>query len=334
MDRPEDDWPVEWQAVWGTRDGFTARLEARLVAAFLAAVAHLPRGLIELGIGCFAHVAKRLDKRHTDAARRFLRQALGDLPKRELEARVVESYRHFVRVLVQSRRVPLRYPPAAREARFDIEWTDDAHEIANSEKGCVVLTGHLGNWEAGLWILSRVGFGPMYAVAKPPKNLPLSKLAQEEREKHGVRLLPRRGAMTDAPRVIRAGGTVGMLLDQRARKRPVLAPFFGRLARCDRSAGVLLRRLQAPVLVVACTMQEEDMRFRLEFVDCLRPEEFRRADPVEIATRINQAYERMIRACPEQYFWLHDRFKDTPETYPDASPPGADADPIEMDAKT
>jgi len=118
--------------------------------------------------------------------------------------------------------------------------------------------------------------------------------------------------MKDAQRVLEAGGSVGMLLDQRARKKPVLAPFFGRLARCDRSAGVLMRRLGAPVLLVACYRAEKPLHFRARFFDCLEPDELAGATPEAIAERINRSFEDMIRAAPDQYFWLHDRYKDTP----------------------
>ena len=129
----------------------------------------------------------------------------------------------------------------------------------------MLVTGHIGDWEAGVGALPWLGVSPVYAIAKPPRNRPLSILVQREREKRGVRLLPRKGAMRDAPKVLRAGGAIGMLLDQRARQRPILAPFFGRPARCDRTAGVLLKRLRAPVLICACYRAEEPLRYRLVF---------------------------------------------------------------------
>ena len=86
---------------------------------------------------------------------------------------------------------------------------------------------------------------------------------------------------------------IGMLLDQRARKKPVLAPFFGRPARCDRSAGVLMKRLGAPVLLVACYQTERPLYFRAHFSGCILPEEVREATPEEISGRINAAFEEI-----------------------------------------
>ena len=267
-------------------------------------------------IGALARVAPHVDARHAKAARAFLRQALGELPPAELEQRVVQAYRHFLRVLVEPMRFLRRVPAERIREHYDIRWTDAARAAAEGSDGCILVTGHVGNWEAAIAIAPWIGFDPVYAVARPPKNRLLSIAAQEDRERRGIRVLPRRGGMKDAAKVLEAGGSIGMVLDQRARRRPVLAPFFGRPARCDRSAGVLIKRLGAPAVVSACYLTEEPLHYRVEFLDCLSPEELATSDPVEIATRINQAFERMYLAHPEQVFWLHDRFKDTPEAFP------------------
>jgi lauroyl/myristoyl acyltransferase len=88
----------------------------------------------------------------------------------------------------------------------------------------------------------------------------------------------------------------------------VFAPFFGRLARCDRSAGVLLRRLNAPVAIGACLM-DGPWRWRVHFRDVLSPRDLAGKSPEEISTSINVVLERLIRSAPDQYFWLHDRYR-------------------------
>ena len=130
--------------------------------------------------------------------------------------------------------------------------------------------------------------------------------------------------MSGAPAILRAGGALGLLLDQRARKKPVVVPFFGRPARCDRSAGVLMRRLRVPVVVVGCFRGDEPLTWRWVFTEVLQPEELAGASPEEVATRVNAALERLILRAPDQYFWLHDRYKDTP-----SGGPGSEAGPAQ-----
>lgn len=315
-----DAWPVPWQPVWGPDDGWSARAAHRLLRAVLALATRLPEPWLAPLLGALARVARRVDRRHAAAARAFLRQAVGPLEGAELERRVLQAYRHFFGVVLDAERFSRRVPPQRVAEHFEVVWTDDARRALAAGKGCVLVTAHVGNWELGTAVAPWLGFDPLYAVAKPPKNRRISQEVQRSREERGVRLLPRRGAMQDAGTVLRAGGHLAMLLDQRARKRPVLAPFFGRPARCDRSAGVLLRRLGAPLVFVAVP-RIGPLRYRFEFVEVLWPEDLAGLDPVAIATRVNGVLERMIRAWPDQYFWLHDRYRDTPARFEEERPP-------------
>ena len=309
------DWPIPWLPVWGTSNAWTDRLAARLVDGVLDGAARLSERGLARSLGALARVARRVDRRHADAARAFLRQALGERPEAEIEQRVLDAYRHFFRLMVETRRFLFRVPIERTPEHFDVRWTDDAREVAARRQGAILVTAHLGDWEAATAIAPWLGFHPVYAVARPPKNKPLSVALQAERERRGIRLLPRRGAMREAPRILRAGGAICLLLDHRTSGRPFLAPFFGRPARCDRSAGVLLQRFHSPVIVSSCTLAEEPLSYRVEFHEVLWPEDWAKADLFEITTRINRGLERMILERPEQYFWLHDRYKDTPSDY-------------------
>jgi KDO2-lipid IV(A) lauroyltransferase len=251
--------------------------------------------------------------------------------EREIERRVLQCYRHFLGIVVDSGRFNRRVLGPRAAERYTFELGEDARRLVERGPPCVLATGHLGDWEASAQGLELLGLGPLYAVAKPPKNRPMSIALQDAREARGMHLLPRRGAMQFAATIAEAGASLGLLLDQRARKKPVLAPFFGRPARCDRSAGVLLRRLRVPVLIYACLRGERPLSYRIVCPAVLWPDELAGASPEEIAGRINAVLERMILAHPDQYFWLHDRYRDTPLELPDAragSAPRAD-DPDE-----
>lgn len=325
--RPEAYWPVPWQPVWGPDDGPRRRLEALAVRGVLSAVGRLPQPLLGTTLGALARLARLVDRRHADAARAFLTQALGPLEPAERERRVLQAYRHFLRVVVDAHRWSRIVPWERTPEHFDVAWNEDVRRIRDERRGCVFVTAHLGNWEMLVTLGPWLGLDPTYAIAKPMRNRPLSRATQASREERGIRLLARRGAMAEAPRIVAAGGTLGMLLDQRARVKPVYAPFFGRPARCDRSAGVLLRRLKAPVVIVFCTYDDTARgqaapRLRVEFPSVLWPEELAGAAPEEVSARINACFEAAILARPDQYFWLHDRYKETP-----ASPPAEPREP-------
>src|SRR5258708_7641188 len=130
------------------------------------------------------------------------------------------------------------------EARVD--WPVPAQEVRGPRGGLLA------------WLECQLVLGFVGRVARLPAGLrsafvgALARGAPRLRESRGMRLIPRRGALEFVPAIVRAGGTVALLLDQRARVKPVLAPFFGREAKCDRSASVLVRRLRAPLVFAAC----------------------------------------------------------------------------------
>jgi Kdo2-lipid IVA lauroyltransferase/acyltransferase len=333
--RGEEEWPVPWQPLWGSDDRLVAHLEshaARLLLGFLSRSGRWGRTPV---IETLARIAPLFDRRHADAARAWLVQALGEMPPAELERRVRHAYRHFARVAWEIDWLARRAPDPGMLDRYEFHWTDEVREAFENPGGRILVSGHIGNWEAAMAVLPWLSRDPAYAIAKPARNRPFSKMVQEQRERFGGRLLPRRGAMSTAGMILRAGGSLAMLLDQRARKRPVLAPFFGRPARCDRSAGVLLRRLRAPVVVLATYLGEKPLTWRVEFADVIGPEEVANADPATIAARINRSLEKLILAEPDQYFWLHDRYKDTPREFPpaaDEAPPRGERTTDERDA--
>lgn len=309
------DWPVPWQPVWGEADGPGSRLGTWAVRGALACATRLPEGALSVLLESLAALAKRVDRRRTRVAREFLQQALGPRPRREIEGFTHSAWRQLLRVTIDTERL-LRVPPARLREHFEVRMSPEVERVMAEERGRLIVSGHLGNWEAAFALLPGLGLHPVYGVAKPPKNRFLSQALQASREGWGVRMLSRKGAMRDAPAILRAGGTIGMVIDQRTSGRALLVPFFGRLARCERAPAVLLKRQRVPVVVAACRMGPRPLTYVLEMSEVLTPEEWARRGVEEIVERINQGLERIIRAHPEQYVWIHDRYRDTPRVLP------------------
>lgn len=308
---------IDLTPVHGPRKTPLAWIEMVLFRVVIGGIARLPWSWVCVLASGLARLAKRFDSRHTEAARGFLTTALGaDLDPEERERLILRAYRHMALVALESERFNGENAIGELRRRFEVIAEPGLREQLQGS-GVVAITAHVGNWELSSAVLADWLGKPLYAVAKPPKNYYFSRYAQASRESRGVYILPRRGAMLEAPKVLSAGGVLGMLLDQRARTKPVIAEFFGRPARCDRSAGVLLRRLSTPMLLLSCERLEgaeapgpDGPYFRLRLGPLWPAEEFAGSRPEEIARRINAEFERMILARPDQYLWLHDRYKD------------------------
>ena len=317
--RDEREWPVPWQPVWGDQTGFSARFGTWAVRATLAGASRLPEPVLALLLGGLASLGARFGRRRSRAAREFLAQALGELAPRERERLVRRGWLQLLRVSLDTERL-VRVPRARLREHFEVRYAPGVQRVLEERRGCLVAAGHVGNWEAGFAVLPALGLHPVYGVAKPPKNRFLSQALQASRERWGVRVLSRKGAIADAPAILRAGGTIALVIDQRTSGRALLVPFFGRLARCERAPAVLLKRQRVPIVVASCRMTGP-LAYLLEFHEALLPEEWARREVEEIVLRVNQVLERVIRETPEQYVWIHDRYRDTPRALePSARP--------------
>jgi lauroyl/myristoyl acyltransferase len=308
--------PEKNEDLLGSRNGVTAWLQYFAARALLGGVSRLPFCLQKRLIGGLARVARRLDARHSNAARHYLQRALacGELEQVRsagIEAYVLGSWRHFLQLTVDATAFDRRVGGAPLE-HVIVEKCEGLDELLEGGSGGLLISPHLGDWEAGGAFLGHLGFDPLLAIAKPPRNRPLSRYILKIREKLHLTVLPRRGGMEIAKEGLRTGSWLLMLLDQRPRKSEVMAPFFGAQARTERSAGVLARRQRLPLVFFHCLKTEEPFHYRLRFTRVVSAEEVRSLTVEELATLANQEAEKAILGCPEQYFWLHDRFKAHP----------------------
>lgn len=297
----------------GDRDGPRAWAEYLASRALFGLLTRLPRRAQEWLVAGLARVAKAFDRRRSDAARIFLRQALGCARiEHDLERRVLAAWRHFFRVTLDTHAFARLVPPERVLEHFEIEACEDFSRALELGRGGIVACPHLGNWEAGSAVLPALGVRPLHVVARPPRNRPLSAHLQRARLARGIAVLPRRGGMAEAARLLRSGAWIAFLPDQRPRKRWVIAPFFGRPARCERGVTALARRLDVPLVVAACTYSDAPMTFRVRFSRVLWPKDLAGLSPEESTALLNRELEALILAAPDQYFWLHERYRGQP----------------------
>jgi Kdo2-lipid IVA lauroyltransferase/acyltransferase len=315
-------WPAPWRPNPGSRGGALALLEFLAVRGALSGASRLPNAPRAWLLDALAWVGQRVDRRHGRAAAEWLEQAFGaELGAAGRERRVRGAFRHLLRVTLETERVARCVRPERLLEHVDLVESPDIARLRSEGRGALFISAHLGDWETAACVLPWIGFDPLYVVSRPIRNRYLALHAQRLREQRGMRLLPRHGAMRDIPAVLSAGAHVAMLLDQRGRHRPVIAPFFGRAAACERAPGVIVRRSRSPIVLVTCTYAEQDLRWRFVLGPVLWPETTRRLAPEELAARINAELERQIRAHPDQQLWLHDRYRQRGEG---AAEPAAD----------
>lgn len=193
----------------------------------------------------------------------------------------------------------------------------------------LVLSGHLGNWEVGAVAMAQP-WGRADAVARVAKNPLLQQWILHNRERGGLLIHPRRGGIRGLANALAAGGVGLQVVDQNQRLRGVFAPFFGEVASCERAAVSLALRHGYPILVGAALRVGPGFRFRLVAGEPFVPERTgdKARDLYAAIVRVNRELEALIRMAPDQYLWIHDRYRTQPPPGGAAqgADPGADDD--------
>ena len=176
------------------------------------------------------------------------------------------------------------------------------------------VTGHLGNWELGGYVLGLLGFST-YAIARKLDNPYLNDfLLYRFRERTG-QTDPLQGRRFRAhPGGAGGGGVIATLGDQDAGARGQFVDFFGRPASTHKAVALLALEFNAPMVVIGVPRVGEPMQYQIVAEEVILPEEYAgRPDAVRAITqRFTAALERLARRTPEQYFWLHRRWKHEP----------------------
>jgi Kdo2-lipid IVA lauroyltransferase/acyltransferase len=178
----------------------------------------------------------------------------------------------------------------------------------------LIVTAHLGNFEIGGYVLGILGF-PTYTVARTLDNPYLDRFVNAFRAATGQHIIPKNGGYDQIVNVLGRGGTMTLLADQYAGPKGCWVEFFGRPVSAHKAIALLA--LDNGGLVSVCTARRLDRPMHFEL------ENFATIDPHEIGNllgtirELTQWYttrlEELIRRNPEQYWWLHRRWKDTRE---------------------
>ncbi len=244
-----------------------------------------------------ASLAPELLWRRSAVARENLRLAFGRPPPGLLEA----SCGHFAAAAVDLFFFDRLFDPARFEEHFRMEGDGLAHYRETGPAGAVFVTGHFGNWELFGAAFRHLGI-PIAPVARP---LPwLGGALDRFRRAHGQETIPKRDALPLALRAIRRGLCVAFLADQSAGREGIPLPFFGRDAHTYTAPAALALKLKVPLYAGYSTRLSDGIRYR-----CFAEHVPLTGDAEALTRRLNAILEGYVRACPEQWWWFHRRFK-------------------------
>lgn len=255
----------------------------------------------------------RVDGRRRRYARSFLEAAYPDLSDQERMRIASRATGNLFMIPLDMARLT-RLLGRGGEVSDVVEMTAARAQLEQLPPPFLGLTAHLGSWEVGAVGMAQL-VGCAHGIARITKNPLLNDWILQNRRAGGLTIHPRRGGFRDLARALE-GGAVGLqVVDQNQRLRGVFAPFFGRRASCERAAVSLALRHGYPIVVGAGLRRGRSFRFELVLSEPFVPERTgdKQQDLLRAVTRVNGMLEELIRRAPEQYLWIHDRYRTQPK---------------------
>lgn len=211
----------------------------------------------------------------------------------------------------------LHYPRMNSETilrRITIDNPELLTRTAESGRGCVFLTAHYGSWELAMQSAAIVYGKKGIAIAKPLSNPYLEKIIHRYRSAYAVTVLPMQGSVRECLKVLKEGGIVCLAADQAAAKESITVEFFGREVPTFAGPAAFTLKTSA-VLLVGLALRLPDGTYRMHLYEVNTEDLKGDSDEniLELTKRHVRLTEELIKEVPEQWMWMHKRWKHVPE---------------------
>lgn len=289
---------------------FSEFLAVRMVLCILQA---MPLSLGYALARCLAWFAYAFDRRHRLVAEQNLQIAFPDLPNAERDRLIRQVYQHFCKMVIEMAHLPRLFHVYNWRKYVDLNNGKAIVTALLSGRPLIIITGHLGNWELAGYALAMFGF-KSFAVARPLDNPWLDDLIKRFRRNTGQELLNKNGDANRMAGILEAGGILCTLADQDAGQNGLFVPFFGKPASTHKAVALLALHHEALVAVAAARRVGSGLKYILDVETILDTKEY--VDDPNAVRRLTEdytaAWERLVSKAPEQYLWLHRRWKHEP----------------------
>ncbi len=299
---------------------FRSSLEYTAARIIISGLGVLPRRMA-VGLGVtVGRIAYLLPGNLQKTGRRNLEIAFPNMDQPERQRLLRGSFESLGRLLGEFSQLPKATPEKLRRMiEYDEVGLAHLREAEKNKRGVIFLTGHLGVWELHSFGWSALEY-PLSFLVRPLDNAAIEEMVERIRTRFGNRAIDKKSAARQSLRVLREGGTLGILSDLNTQPNEgVFVPFFGTLACTTAGIATLALKTDAVVIPTCAVWNEKKRRYFFHGdppVELVRTGDH--AKDVEVNTaNFAAAMERMIRLYPDQWLWIHKRWKTRPPGEPD-----------------
>jgi KDO2-lipid IV(A) lauroyltransferase len=240
-----------------------------------------------------------------------VQRVYGDQPPKPYPQLIKEIYLNFVYLWMEFLQFP-KYNQQNFRKYFHIHNEELVHQALAKGKGVIFITGHLGNFEIMTYLMPFLGH-PFNLIMKKIRNPLVNALIVGRRTVRGSRVFYTFEAMKKGLAVLKNGEILGIAGDQDAHRKGIFVHFLGQPSSTAAGTAVFWHRTGAE-LVFCSMIRSNYARFEITF-EKISTENLPHDLPAlvqELTERHTAVLEKWVRAYPEQYFWMHRRWKTKP----------------------
>jgi Kdo2-lipid IVA lauroyltransferase/acyltransferase len=281
------------------------------VRVFICVVQTLPMDACERLAGLLATLCcdiLGIRRRIVEENLRHAMPGISDEQRRELAWRM---WRHLFLLVAEVAHAPRKIHETNWRQFVRLDRSDILVRALLDDRPVLLVSGHFGNFELAGFVLGILGF-PTYTVARTLDNPYLDAFVNRFRGATGQHIIPKNGGYDQILSVLRRGGTMAFLADQYAGSKGCWVNFFGRPASAHKAIALFALDNNAPLVVGYARRLDNPLAYELAVQDIADPQclPAEQRGIRELTQRYTAALEAVIRRQPDQYWWLHDRWKD------------------------
>ena len=286
--------------------------------AILHALGALPRPFaLKIGqaVGAVAHLVLPHLRRHAEANLRLALPEFDEQRRADIKRGVFRNLGRLLGEVSQFHKLNR----ANIEQVVVYDGLQNYLEAVALGRGVILLTGHIGAWELSVYAHSIYGH-PMSFLARRVDNPLVEQLAESYRARFGNRSIDKKGSVREVLKTLKSGGVVGILADlNTSREEGVFCDFFGVEACATAGVATLALRTGAVVLPGYLIWDEKARIHRLHFEPPVETIDTgnQKEDVIANTARYAKVLESIIRRHPDQWLWIHRRWRTRPEGEPE-----------------
>lgn len=259
-----------------------------------------------------AYALTHLVKVRRELVENNLRRVFPQWTQHQSQATQEQMWEHLILMLCEIAHAPRKIHRENWYEHFELPDRKEMLGIALDPRPKIMVSGHFGNFELAGFVTGLFGISTT-TIARPLDNGFVHDYIDRFRSSGGQFMLSKSGTSGEVESLLAKGGALSLLADQYGGPKGCWVEFLGQLASCHKALALFTLSSGAPMMVCANTRKSHPLHFKMRILGIADPSESECPDSIVSMTQwYNRCLEKAIRAEPNQYWWVHHRWKGTP----------------------